>query len=290
VPEEPDVTVFISYRRIDTSADAGRLYDALRRRLGRDKLFMDVDSINPGQDWVEAVEDAVGKSDILLALIGSAWSDIRDPDGTRRLDDEFDRVRLEIEAALNAEKAVIPVLFEDARMPLAADLPETLRPLVRRHAIRISHETFSADLRGLLRAFRIIARSKSVEPRAIPIKPAATPTYGEEPPSVPRQPAPAPPFASTNATPGAWSPPTLPTQPAPPSTAPNREMSPPIPASLDPSSSSLPYVWTAEPQYTVRPHPRPSGEGRRIAFFILLGVVVAVVLLIVIGSLAGPAR
>ncbi len=111
----PDVTLFISYRRADTSADAGRVYDALRRRYGRDSLFMDVDSLQPGQDWVEVIEEAVNKSDVLLALIGPDWSGVRDDSGSRRLDNEFDRVRLEIEAALKADKAVIPVLFEDAR-------------------------------------------------------------------------------------------------------------------------------------------------------------------------------
>jgi hypothetical protein len=55
----PDLTVFISYRRADSSADAGRLYDALRRRFGRENLFMDVDSLRPGEDWVVAVEGAV---------------------------------------------------------------------------------------------------------------------------------------------------------------------------------------------------------------------------------------
>src|SRR5687768_5145136 len=64
-----DLTIFISYRRADTRADAGRLYDALRRRFGKDQLFMDVDTLQPGQDWVSAVEDAVARCDVLLALI-----------------------------------------------------------------------------------------------------------------------------------------------------------------------------------------------------------------------------
>lgn len=194
MPDEPDVTVFISYRRADTSADAGRLYDALRRRFGRDSVFMDVDSIRPGQDWVDAVEDAVGRCDALLALIGPDWSDVRDDSGNRRLEDEFDRVRLEIEAALKSDKAVIPVLFENAHMPAASELPESLRPLVRRNATRLSHASFENDLRGLLRALKTIARAKAparapaatapvIEP-ALPVIAAPPPAVAAPPPAV----------------------------------------------------------------------------------------------------------
>src|SRR6187551_3797066 len=112
-----DLTVFISYRRADSSADAGRLYDALRRRFGRENLFMDVDSLRPGEDWVEAVEAAVTRSDVLLAIIGPLWAQARDADGEFRLQKDLDRVRLEIEAALRLHKPVIPVLVEGASMP-----------------------------------------------------------------------------------------------------------------------------------------------------------------------------
>ncbi|MDP8905097.1 MAG: TIR domain-containing protein [Chloroflexota bacterium] len=160
VPAGERLTIFISYRRSDTRGGAGRLYDALRRRFGKDRLFMDVDNLVPGQDWVHAVEDAVARCDVLLALIGDQWLSVTDASGTRRLDDDLDPVRLEIEAALRQGKPVIPVLFDDARMPAAEELPESLRPLRRRHAMRLAHESFRYDLEPLVRALRAIEKAK----------------------------------------------------------------------------------------------------------------------------------
>jgi TIR domain len=171
-----DLTVFISYRRADSSADAGRLYDALRRRFGRENLFMDVDSLRPGEDWVVAVEAAVTGCDVLLAVIGPTWADAADRDGQVRLYNELDRVRLEIEAALRNNKPVIPVLVEGATMPSADQLPDSLKPLLRRHAIRISHPTFESDLGALVRALRTIERSRrpKAEPKAAPATTSAS--------------------------------------------------------------------------------------------------------------------
>src|SRR6185295_1470315 len=159
-----DLTIFISYRRADASADAGRLYDALRRRFGRENIFMDVDSLRPGEDWVEAVEAAVTRSDVLLAIIGPEWVGAKDEQGESRLSKEFDRVRLEIEAALRNGKPVIPVLVEGASMPTSAELPESLTPLLRRHAIRISHSTFESDLSSLVMALRTIDKQRHPKP------------------------------------------------------------------------------------------------------------------------------
>lgn len=166
-----DLAVFISYRRADTSADAGRLYDALRRRFGRESLFMDVDSLRPGQDWLEAIDGAVSRADVFLALIGRDWLDSRDDRGDRRLDNELDPVRLEIEAAIRQGKPLIPVLFDSVSLPRASDLPPSLLPLVRHHAIHLAHATFEADLRPLVRAIRTIERSKSP---ALPVAAAAS--------------------------------------------------------------------------------------------------------------------
>jgi hypothetical protein len=192
-----DLTVFISYRRSDSSADAGRLYDALRRRFGRENLFMDVDSLRPGEDWVDAVEAAVTRSDVLLAIIGPTWADAKDDDGQLRLHNELDRVRLEIEAALRNQKPVIPVLVEGAPMPTSEDLPESLKPLLRRHAIRISHPTFESDLSALVRALRTIEKAKHPKPGAPAATTPTTPTKPTTPtplavPPVPPAAQPAP--------------------------------------------------------------------------------------------------
>jgi TIR domain len=83
--------VFISYRRDDSAASAGRVHDRLAREFGENLLFMDVDNVPLGSDFVKILHDAVSKCDILLAVIGRNWLDARDADGSRRLDNENDR-------------------------------------------------------------------------------------------------------------------------------------------------------------------------------------------------------
>ena len=63
-------TIFVSYRRDDSSGHAGRLYDRLADRFGKDKLFRDIDHISYGEDFVEALDEAVGSCKALIAVIG----------------------------------------------------------------------------------------------------------------------------------------------------------------------------------------------------------------------------
>ena len=62
--------IFISYRREDASYPAGRLYDNLQSRFPQNEIFMDVDSIKPGIDFVQTIEERVGACDVLVAVIG----------------------------------------------------------------------------------------------------------------------------------------------------------------------------------------------------------------------------
>lgn len=156
-----DIVIFISYRRSDTRADAGRLHDALRRRFSKDQLFKDVDSLRPGEDFVVAIDQAMARSDVLLALIGTEWTSVLDRDGSRRLDNETDRVRLEIASALVLGKWVIPVLFDGATMPRAAELPEPLKSLARKEAVRIQHDAFQIGLDKLVRQLRTLQKEKA---------------------------------------------------------------------------------------------------------------------------------
>lgn len=134
--------VFINYRREDAAGEAGRIHDRLNARLpGR--IFMDVAGIEPGIDFIEAIEKAVGSCAVCLAVIGPRWL------ATRRLDDPDDFVRLELTTALKRDVRVIPVLVGGASMPRREDLPEDLAPLVRRNAIRIEHTDFDNDVRRL---------------------------------------------------------------------------------------------------------------------------------------------
>jgi TIR domain len=147
--------IFINYRRGDDPGHTGRLFDHLQDAFQPDQLFMDVDSIAPGLDFVWVLEEQVAKCDVLLAVIGRGWLDARDGAGKRRLDNADDFVRVEIEAGLRLGKRVIPVLVNDVDMPHGEDLPEPLRPLARRNAVRLTHDRFKADAQGLIKALGV---------------------------------------------------------------------------------------------------------------------------------------
>src|SRR6516162_414528 len=103
----------------------GRIRDRLAARYGDDAVFMDIDNIPFGKDFRVHIFEAVVQSDILLVIVGQRWLGARS--GTRRIDDETDFVRLEVETALGNAIPIIPVLVGSARMPQPAQLPESLK-------------------------------------------------------------------------------------------------------------------------------------------------------------------
>ncbi len=109
--------IFISYRRDDAKHAAGRLVDRLGQTFAKDQLFLDIDNIEPGLDFVKVLSEQVQACDVLQAVIGPGWLDSRDAGGSRRLDNARDFVRIEIEAALARDIRVIPVLVDGAQMP-----------------------------------------------------------------------------------------------------------------------------------------------------------------------------
>jgi len=146
--------IFINYRRGDDAGYSGRLFDRLQEAFPPQQLFMDVDNIEPGLDFVRVLNDRVAECDVVLAVIGRGWLDARDASGRRRLDDPDDFVRIEIASALDQGKRVVPVLVNDAAMPRPDELPEVLRPLSRRNAVRLTHERFHSDAQGLIKALQ----------------------------------------------------------------------------------------------------------------------------------------
>jgi formylglycine-generating enzyme required for sulfatase activity len=137
--------IFISYRRDDSSAWAGRLSDRLSSHFPSNQIFMDVDTIEPGIDFVEAIEESVGSCDVLIAVIGTHWLTSSNRAGKRRLEIPEDSVRVELATALKRGIRVIPVLVEGATMPEVGDLPGDLKALVRRNALKLSHDRFRAE-------------------------------------------------------------------------------------------------------------------------------------------------
>lgn len=144
--------IFISYRRDDSQALAGRLFDRLTRRFGKDRVFRDIDAIDPGAKFAEVIGERIGGCDALIALIGKGWLEAKDDEGRRRLDLPRDFVRAEIAAALAQSKLVIPALIEGTPMPARESLPEELAPLADRNAIPISDSRFDFDVGRLISA------------------------------------------------------------------------------------------------------------------------------------------
>ena len=141
--------IFISYRREDSSAYAGRLYDHLVDRFGQERVFMDVDSMEPGVDFIEVLQNTVSSCDVLIAVIGKQWLVANNENG-RRLDQPEDLVRVEILTALSRNVRVIPALVGGAHMPSSHELPEALASLARRNAVEISDVSFVPTLSRLI--------------------------------------------------------------------------------------------------------------------------------------------
>jgi hypothetical protein len=148
------VKVFISYRREDSAGYAGRILDRLGRELERDHLFIDVDDIPLGRNFVKLLGEEVAKCDVLLAVIGHDWLDARDENGTRRLNDPNDFVRIEVATALQRDIPVIPILLEGTRVPKADELPVDLKELPLRNGLGVHHASFHADMTKLIQELK----------------------------------------------------------------------------------------------------------------------------------------
>jgi hypothetical protein len=141
--------VFISYRRDDSQHQADRIHLALRKVIARRDIFIDIDNIPAGVDFVQHLDQKVSQCDVLLALIGPGWLNATS-EGKRRLDDPKDFVRVEIASALRRGIPVAPVLLDGAPMPREADLPDDLKPLIRRNGTEVRRNSFDSDTKRLI--------------------------------------------------------------------------------------------------------------------------------------------
>jgi hypothetical protein len=166
--EAPIVTaafkIVLNYRRDDAAGHAGHLFEDLEERFGKGNVFMDIVGMQPGVDIPKVIEDAVGSCDAFVAMIGQRWLNAADSQGRRRLDNPKDFVRLEIEAAIWRECALIPVLVQDAEMPSEEDLPPSLAPLARKHALEIRDSSRRYDVDQLIAALERVAAAKGPPP------------------------------------------------------------------------------------------------------------------------------
>ena len=154
-------SVFISYRREDSEGQARALFQDLVARLGRDSVFMDVDSIGLGRDFRAVLQERLATCDVMLALIGRDWVDGKDKSGRRRLDIPGDFVRLEIAAALKRNIPVTPLLLHGAQMPTAEQLPEDLSDLAYRNGFELSHNRWESDVQELIKRLGLVPKKCS---------------------------------------------------------------------------------------------------------------------------------
>jgi hypothetical protein len=141
--------IFISYRRADTAGHAGRLSADLTRLLGP-RVFMDVSSIAPGDEFERAIDEQLRSCGAVLAIVGPEWRAAFAAHG-----DGKDCVRLELRQALQHEGVVvIPVLVRGASLPAEADLPPDVQAVVRRQAVAIRDDRWDDDVAHLARSLR----------------------------------------------------------------------------------------------------------------------------------------
>lgn len=154
-------SIFISYRRQDTAAYAGRLYDRLMAHFDASKIFMDIDSIDPGADFVAVLTEKMRLCDVLLVVLGPDWVSICDANGNLRLSDPKDFVRQEVAMGLERKIHVIPLLVGGAKMPVEDELPQAISALTRRQAVVISDNYFHRDVDALIQTLHKIGLAVS---------------------------------------------------------------------------------------------------------------------------------
>ena len=148
--------IFISYRRDETAAYAGRLRDRLVSEFGLDQVFMDVDTIELGADFTVAIENAISDVSVFLCVMGPGWATLKDENGVQRLHAPLDFVNLEVSNALKRKIRVVPVLVKGARMPSKKELPDNLKELVKRNALELGDARFHSDIDLLIKSLRKI--------------------------------------------------------------------------------------------------------------------------------------
>src|SRR4051794_24413955 len=108
---DASIRVFLNYRKEDSgeegSGKALPIHQALARRFGDKNVFRDIASLRPGRRWDEVIDAELERSHAIIVLIGKRWLTLKVEDGTgRRLHDPEDRLRREIESALEHRLAV----------------------------------------------------------------------------------------------------------------------------------------------------------------------------------------
>jgi hypothetical protein len=155
--------IAISYRRDDSAAVTGRIFDRLVANYGVGSVFRDIDNIPLGVDFREHINTVLAQTDITPVVVGKRWSGPQ-PRRRRRIDDPADPVRVEVETALRNGMPVVPVLVECAAMPSVEQLPDSLKDLVDRNGLVVdSGRDFYQHIERLIRSMEPILARRAEE-------------------------------------------------------------------------------------------------------------------------------
>ncbi|MDA1043972.1 MAG: TIR domain-containing protein [Verrucomicrobia bacterium] len=148
--------IFISYRRSDSGFASVAIKNLLLYRyLHEDQLFMDLDSIRPGEPFPAKLDNALSECNLVLAMIGTTWlQEIQHRMQTLAADEE-DFVRLELATSLARNRPIIPVLLDGAQMPNPKSLPPDLQALTEKNAVSVDYRTFDSDVAKLVKGLRL---------------------------------------------------------------------------------------------------------------------------------------
>jgi hypothetical protein len=145
-------SIFISYRRKDSADVTGRIYDTLIKVFGREKVYIDVHANPLGLDFRKHTVSILNNCKVVIAIIGSRWLSEKESNGTRRIDNETDSVRMEIEYGLKRDLPIIPILVQNASIPKEDELPFSLKALSFRNGISVRSDAgFHIDMEQLIK-------------------------------------------------------------------------------------------------------------------------------------------
>lgn len=162
--------IFISYRQSDTQSEASRLKEDLEEVFGEKNVFFDIETLEPGLNFADAIEKTIRQSKVVLVLIGPNWADVKDDEGNLRLFNENDWVRREVAMALSMKDVrVIPVLIKKAVLPSADQLPDNIKELAGKHWKEITISRWRYDVGVLIKSLeQVIPPIKKPDPEPAP--------------------------------------------------------------------------------------------------------------------------
>jgi hypothetical protein len=160
--------ICISYRRADSQAITGRIFDRLTGYYGKNAVFIDIDNIPAGTDFRQHLARTLRRATVLLAIVGPKWLGAG-KGGPDRIHDESDPVRVELETALRNGLTIIPVLIGNRKMPTATQVPASLKEFVFINAVTVDPGVdFDHHMQRLISHIDAIltAKGKAIGPAA----------------------------------------------------------------------------------------------------------------------------